>query len=242
MLVSFQALRDWPLAGIGGGGDDSAAAAPALPARVGGRLGSSRAAAGADGRARRGQTDPHGRHGPRRRDGKASKRRADAAADTGAGVAHRGSPTAPRPAVGRRRRASAARRSEHRPARPPRAAESVLRCNAPAGPRAPMTAGRRDRRDRHARQQNSGTLKPASQSGPPARSEGSLAVLPANVAKRAEMQSGDCAAADRALVAPRLRAVLNSPGGRPGSPTIPPRSPTVTMPAYGGAWTGRCGG
>src|SRR4051812_8660375 len=32
MLVSFQALRDWPLAGIGIGGDDSAAVGPSAPA------------------------------------------------------------------------------------------------------------------------------------------------------------------------------------------------------------------
>lgn len=32
MLVSFQALRDWPLAGLGIGGDDSAAVSPSVPA------------------------------------------------------------------------------------------------------------------------------------------------------------------------------------------------------------------
>ncbi len=31
MLVSFQALRDWPLAGIGIGGDDGAAVGPSAP-------------------------------------------------------------------------------------------------------------------------------------------------------------------------------------------------------------------
>ena len=31
LLVSFQALRDWPLSGIGIGGDDSAAAGPSKP-------------------------------------------------------------------------------------------------------------------------------------------------------------------------------------------------------------------
>lgn len=31
MLVSFQALKDWPLAGIGIGGDDSAATGPSVP-------------------------------------------------------------------------------------------------------------------------------------------------------------------------------------------------------------------
>src|SRR6478736_4141256 len=31
LLVSFQALRDWPLAGIGIGGDDSASTAPSTP-------------------------------------------------------------------------------------------------------------------------------------------------------------------------------------------------------------------
>ena len=90
LLVSFQALRDWPLAGIGIGGDDSAATGPSAP-------GSGSATSPAEtGAAAAGPVVAKG--SARQGNGGSAARRGNQTAVNASPVAATGSPTAEAPA------------------------------------------------------------------------------------------------------------------------------------------------
>lgn len=94
LLVSFQALKDWPLAGISLGGDDSSATVPSNPAAGSAGPGAGTGAAGAA--AGPGATAGSARGG----DGRAAGAQGDRAAVDASPTAATGSPTAEAPPSG----------------------------------------------------------------------------------------------------------------------------------------------
>ena len=227
VLVSVQALRDWPLAGLGGGGDDAAARPPAAAGGAGGREAQRRRGRGAGGR---------GRH--RRRAagvGGGGARRRLAAAPAPARPRPRRRRPAPRraPAGGRRLAAGDQRRPSQLERRRRRSGGS-----AAARRRQHRLGGGGSSRLRNRDRRPSTTPSPASTRRPAARSAAAGVDRGHRRSRRRASPAPNRRSAKRSTKpskASAKRSAACSAGGRlAGRTCLQPSQ----CPSHGGAWTG----